>query len=57
MFCQSLDKSEAGDQVGALVRTLKREDIKRGMILSKPGTVNMYNHFNAQVCARSFPGR
>jgi len=49
MFHQTLDHAEAGDQVGALVRGIKRDDIRRGHILAKPGTVSMHNHFKAQV--------
>ena len=37
MFKQILERAEAGDQMGALVRGLKREDIRRGMMLAKPG--------------------
>jgi len=49
MFHQTLDRAEAGDQVGALLRGIKRDDIRRGQILAKPGTVSMHNHFTAQV--------
>ena len=49
MFHQVLDRAEAGDQLGALIRGPKRDDIRRGMILAKPGSINMYNHFQAQV--------
>jgi len=49
MFHQTLDRAEAGDQLGALVRGLKRDDIRRGHVLAKPGTVSMHNHFAAQV--------
>lgn len=49
MFRKLLDKAEAGDQVGALLRGLKRDDIRRGQVLAKPGAVEMYNHFSAQV--------
>jgi len=49
MFHQILDRAEAGDQLGALVRSLKRDEIRRGHILAKPGTISMHNHFAAQV--------
>lgn len=49
MFHQMLDRAEAGDQLGALVRGLKRDDLRRGHILAKPGTITMHNHFTAQV--------
>ena len=49
MFHQMLDRAEAGDQVGALIRGVKRDDVRRGHILAKPGTISMHNHFQAQV--------
>jgi len=49
MFHQTLDRAEAGDQLGALLRGLKRDDIRRGHVVAKPGTVSMHNHFAAQV--------
>jgi len=49
MFHQTLDRAEAGDQLGALVRGLKRDEIRRGHVLAKPGTISMHNHFVAQV--------
>ena len=49
MFKKTLDRAEAGDQLGALLRGVKKDDLKRGMILSKPNTLNMHNHFKAQV--------
>lgn len=39
MFHQILDEAQAGDQLGALVRGVKRDEIKRGMVMCKPGTV------------------
>lgn len=38
MFHQILDEAHAGDQLGALVRGVKRDDIKRGMVMCKPGS-------------------
>lgn len=49
MFHQILEESQAGDQVGALIRGVKREDIRRGMVLCKPGTMKAHDHFEAQV--------
>lgn len=39
MFHQTLDEAHAGDQLGALVRGVKRDEVKRGMVMCKPGTV------------------
>ncbi|KAJ3643510.1 hypothetical protein Zmor_026217 [Zophobas morio] len=49
MFHQILEEAQAGDQVGALVRGVKRDDIKRGMVMAKPGTVKSYDHVESQV--------
>lgn len=49
MFHQILEEAQAGDQLGALVRGIKRDDIKRGMIMCKPGTMKAYDHIEAQV--------
>ena len=43
------DRGEAGDNVGILVRGLKREDISRGQVLAKPGTVKTHKKFVAEV--------
>jgi elongation factor Tu len=42
MFKKSLDRGEAGDNLGVLVRGLKREDVSRGQVVAKPGTVKTY---------------
>ncbi|XP_033499744.1 elongation factor Tu, mitochondrial [Epinephelus lanceolatus] len=49
MFHKSLDRAEAGDNVGALVRGLKREDLRRGMVMCKPGSIKAYQKVKAQV--------
>ncbi|XP_067683498.1 elongation factor Tu, mitochondrial-like [Haliotis asinina] len=49
MFHKNLDRSEAGDQVGALIRSIKRDDLKRGFVLAKPGTVKQHNRFESQI--------
>ena len=51
MFHQSLDRAEAGDNLGALVRGLKREDVRRGMVMSKPGSIKPHQKVKAQVTA------
>ncbi len=49
MFHKLLDSAEAGDNVGALLRGIKREDIRRGQVIAKPGTVNPHTKFKAEV--------
>jgi elongation factor Tu len=49
MFKKLLDEGRAGDNIGALVRGLKREEIERGQVLAKPGSVNPHTKFKAQV--------
>ncbi|BFZ10935.1 hypothetical protein BsWGS_13974 [Bradybaena similaris] len=49
MFKKSLERGEAGDQLGALVKGLKREELRRGLCMGKPGTMSMHNRFEAQV--------
>ncbi|XP_071444276.1 elongation factor Tu, mitochondrial [Hetaerina americana] len=49
MFHQILEEAQAGDQVGALVRGVKRDDIRRGMIMVKPGTAKAHDHLETQV--------
>jgi len=49
MFHQILDQAEAGDQLGALVRGVKRDEIRRGMIMCKPGSVKAVDQVEAQV--------
>ena len=49
MFHKSLDEAQAGDQLGALVRGIKREELRRGMVLCAPGTVKAHTKFKAQV--------
>lgn len=47
MFHQLLDQAQAGDQLGVLVRGVKRDDTRRGMILCKPGTYKMSDHVSS----------
>lgn len=49
MFHQILEEAQAGDQLGALVRGVKRDDIRRGMVMCKPGTIKPNDHIEAQV--------
>ena len=49
MFNKSMDYAEAGDNVGALLRGVKRDDIERGQVLSKPGTITPHTKFKAEV--------
>ncbi len=49
MFNKSLDSGMAGDNAGILVRGLKKEDITRGQVLSKPGSVTPHTEFEAEV--------
>ncbi|KAK5885182.1 hypothetical protein CesoFtcFv8_018917 [Champsocephalus esox] len=49
MFHKSLDRAEAGDNLGALVRSLKREEVRRGMVMCKPGSIMPHRKIQAQV--------
>ncbi|XP_065511383.1 elongation factor Tu, mitochondrial [Caloenas nicobarica] len=49
MFHKSLDRAEAGDNVGALLRGLRREDVRRGMVMGKPGSLRAHGKVEAQV--------
>ncbi|XP_045491695.1 elongation factor Tu, mitochondrial [Colias croceus] len=49
MFHKTLDEAQAGDQLGALVRAIKREQIRRGMVMAKPGTVKAHDNIEAAV--------
>jgi elongation factor Tu len=49
MFRKLLDQGQAGDNVGLLLRGLKREDIERGQVLAKPGSITPHKKFKAEV--------
>ncbi|WP_040225895.1 elongation factor Tu [Bhargavaea cecembensis] len=49
MFRKLLDYAEAGDNIGALLRGVAREDIQRGQVLAKPGTITPHTTFSAEV--------
>jgi elongation factor Tu len=49
MFRKLLDQGQAGDNVGILLRGTKREDVERGQVLAKPGSITPHTDFNAEV--------
>jgi len=49
MFRKLLDQGQAGDNVGVLLRGTKREDVERGQVLAKPGTITPHTHFECEV--------
>lgn len=49
MFHKLLDSGQAGDNVGLLLRGIKRDDVVRGQVICKPGTIKTYSKFEAQV--------
>jgi len=49
MFQKTLDFAQAGDNAGALLRGTKREDVERGQVLCKPGSITPHTHFKAEV--------
>ena len=49
MFHKLLDQAEAGDNIGALLRGVQRNEIERGQVLAKPGTIHPHTHFIGQV--------
>jgi len=49
MFRKLLDQGEAGDNVGVLLRGTKREEVERGQVLAKPGSINPHTKFEAEV--------
>jgi elongation factor Tu len=49
MFRKLLDEGRAGDNIGALLRGTKKEDVERGQVLAKPGSINPHTNFQAQV--------
>lgn len=52
MFHKELDRGEAGDNMGALLRGIKKEQIRRGMVLAAPGTIKSVKKFQAQIYVR-----
>lgn len=49
MFKKNLDQGQAGDNVGVLLRGIEREDIERGQVLAKPGTITPHTEFESEV--------
>ena len=49
MFRKLLDQGQAGDNIGVLLRVTKREEVERGQVLCKPGTITPHTHFNGEV--------
>jgi elongation factor Tu len=49
MFQKTLDRGEAGDNVGCLLRGVERTDVQRGQVLAKPGSINPHTKFQAEV--------
>jgi elongation factor Tu len=49
MFHKSMDSTQAGDNVGALLRGVKREEVERGQVLAKPGSIKPHTNFKANV--------
>ncbi|MBF6601369.1 MAG: elongation factor Tu [Sphingorhabdus sp.] len=49
MFRKLLDSGQAGDNIGALIRGVAREDVERGQVLCKPGTITPHTEFSAEV--------
>ena len=49
MFRKLLDEAQTGDNIGALLRGIQRNEIERGQVLAKPGTIHPHTHFTGQV--------
>jgi elongation factor Tu len=49
MFRKLLDQGQAGDNIGVLLRSTKKEDVERGQVLAKPGTITPHTEFDAEV--------
>ena len=49
MFQKLLDEGQAGDNIGALLRGTKRDEVERGQVLAKPGSITPHTHFKAEV--------
>ncbi len=54
MFHKHLDEGQAGDQLGALIRGIKRDEVKRGMVLCQPGTVTSHSKIKTQVINNNY---
>ncbi|MDQ3921726.1 MAG: EF-Tu/IF-2/RF-3 family GTPase, partial [Actinomycetota bacterium] len=49
MFNKSMDEAQAGDNIGALLRGIRRDDIERGQVLARPGSITPHTKFKAEV--------
>ncbi len=49
MFRKLLDEGQAGDNVGLLLRGVTKDDVERGQVVAKPGSITPHSHFKAQV--------
>src|SRR3546814_20765250 len=49
MFRKLLDQGQAGDNIGALIRGVGRDEVERGQVLAKPGSITPHTEFNAEV--------
>ena len=49
MFRKTLDSAEAGDNIGILLRGIEKDDIERGQVIAKPGTIHPHTKFEGQV--------
>ena len=49
MFHQTIDQAQPGDQLGVLLKNVRKEDIRRGVFVGKPGSLKMHNKFDCQV--------
>ena len=49
MFQKTLDEGQAGDNVGVLLRGVKKDEVERGQVLAKPGTITPHTKFEAEV--------
>jgi elongation factor Tu len=49
MFNKTLDRGQAGDNAGVLIRGIKKEDVERGQVLAKPGSINPHTEFECEV--------
>lgn len=55
MFHKELDRGEAGDNMGALLRGIKREQVRRGQVLVAPNSIKSFKKFKAQIYVRPHP--
>ena len=56
MFHKELDRGEAGDNMGTLIRGIKREQVRRGMVIVAPGSIKAIKKFKAQIYVRKHTG-